>query len=114
MKGVFTTAIAAFLLTCFALPAQSYAADYIWCQLRNEDSNNKTVYYSEVFPGNYLDHLTMQNAFTAYVHGNYDKVIGIADCLFKSDQSSARTERDSSKATERTIGRSITQTNWTP
>jgi hypothetical protein len=111
MRRICITTIGSFLLACFALPTQSYATDYIWCHLT--DSGQSRSFYSQVFAGDYSGSIAIQNAFTNYVHANYDKVIGVAGCQFSSEEPRAKSARDSSKATDRNIYKSVIQTDWT-
>jgi hypothetical protein len=111
MQRISITMIGAFLLGCFGLPTKTYAADYIWCNL--SDGSNSKSYYSQVFAGDYSKSIGIQVAFTNYVHANYDKVIGTAGCRFNRDEASAKSDRDSSKGTDRRIYKEVIQTDWT-
>ena len=110
MRG-FTTRMALILLTCFALPARGYATDYIWCELL--DSSHSASYLSEVFAGDFSKQIAIGNAFTAYVDGNYGPTSSVGRCQFSDDLSTAKSNRDSAKATSRRIFKSVIQTNWT-
>ena len=92
-------------------PAVADDDDYIHCSLT--DSTHSTKYFSDVFLGDYYHHVGIENAFTAYVHANYDNVIGTASCFYEDDRPRARAERDSMKASARRTYDNIIDTGWT-
>jgi hypothetical protein len=84
--------------------------DYIYCSL--QDNTHSTVYFSDVFAGNYSNSLAYQNAFHDNVHGNYSNVIGTASCFFEKDSHAAKAKKDNMKASERNIYEHIIETGW--
>ena len=85
--------------------------DYIHCLLT--DGTHSTVYFSGVFLGDYSHKERYENAFTDYVHAEYDNVIGTASCFFEDNPSAARAEQNDLKAGKRSVYRSLITTGWT-
>lgn len=75
-----------------------------------------TVYYSEVFAGDRQKIGSAILAFNAYVQANYDNVGAgsLPSCFNDTDQSSARSNRDSRTTEARNVYKyAVIQTNWT-
>ena len=92
--------------------AQDSQQQYIYCTLR--DNMHSTVYYSEVFAGDYYGQSNEYSvAFTNFVHGQFSNVIGVASCLWENGQSRARSAEDGWRSTDRGIYRQLVNTQWT-
>jgi len=111
--GTFAVAmVLAITITAAAPSAHAQnSQQFIYCTLR--DSVHSTVYYSDVFAGDYSQQLGYSVAFTNYVHGQFSNVIGVANCFFESDPSRARSAEDGWRSTDRGIYRQLVNTPWT-
>jgi hypothetical protein len=90
--------------------AQDSQQQYIYCTLR--DGMHSTVYYSDVFAGDYGQQIGYSVAFTNFVHGQFPNVIGVASCLFELGQSQARSAEDGWRSNDRRIYRQLVDTRW--
>ena len=100
-----------FLMSGTANTARADDHDYIYCVLT--DGIHSTVYFSNVFLGDYSRNLKYENAFTNFVHGHYSDVIGAASCFFKDSAGDARSEEDGTRSTDRGIYKQLIDTGWT-
>ncbi len=77
-------------------PCQVHGQDsqqqYIYCTLR--DGVHSSVYYNDVFAGNYIQQIGYSVAFTNFVRGQLANVIGVANCFFGLGQGRARSADD--------------------
>ena len=100
----------ALLFMATAHNASAQNTQYIYCEL--QDNMHSTVYFSDIFAGDYSQQLGYSVAFTNFVHGNFPNVIGVAGCFFGNDLSSARSDEDSMRSTRRISYRQLVNTQW--
>ena len=100
----------ALLFFATAHNAHAQNSQYIYCLL--SDNMNSTVYFSNVFPGDYSQEIGYSVAFTNFVHGHFSNVIGVANCFLGDNPSAARSEEDGIRSTDRRIYKQIVETQW--
>ena len=102
------------------LQAPSYAAgqdDYIYCQMSEAEGPMRigTIYYSEVFVGDYSFTLGPTNAFYEHVKANApDLAFWNAVCFFEKSHGRAERRLVREAQEHRRAGYRVAHTHWTP
>ena len=100
----------ALLLMATAHNASAQSTQYIYCEL--QDNIHSTAYFSGVFAGDYSQQIGYSVAFTNFVHGHFNNVIGVASCFFGNDPSAARSQEDGMRSNTRMVYRQTVDTQW--
>jgi hypothetical protein len=83
---------------------------YIYCELL-DSGDAKSAYYTGIFPGDISNSTRISLDFTRYVEAHYPNPIGVADCTWEEERSSAQDRKQSDVSGSTGIYR-IVETGW--
>jgi hypothetical protein len=107
-KRAAKVAIPVALLACTW--SKAFAAEYIYCSLT--DTAHNTVYFSDVFQGDYGQSATIGRAFSDNVKGSYG-TCGFVACLFENNPHDSKAKLGALRATDRSAYGKVVDTHWT-
>jgi hypothetical protein len=110
LLGVLALGAAIWATPTRALADINNGQGYMYCELL-DSGDAKGAYYTAVFPASISNSTQFSLDFTHYVEAHYPNPIGVADCTWEEERSSAQDRKQSDISGSTGIYR-IVETGW--